>query len=236
MMHRPLNGGPPKNFDPVHRTTRSPSTYFRTDPSPKRPWQASTTGNTKLPYLANNASMQASVGIHGPVLLPTTMCTTMQPYVGWPSLFVAKAASFTASSTNRSRSPFSISWPLRFLMYKFLLTMLPPSMYLQKMDGLSFSGDPPEGNFLAKCLPIAASVVPEPTSPAAVTTVKVEFPRSGRECARKNPKSAGMSSASVPDGNKLRASSAESSNTARSRSRTAHNSLRKRLSGDEYAA
>mmetsp|Transcript_147277 Transcript_147277/g.473096 ORF Transcript_147277/g.473096 Transcript_147277/m.473096 type:complete len:273 (+) Transcript_147277:1191-2009(+) len=233
----PLKGGPPKNLEPVHNTTRPLSKFSRTSPSPSRPWHASTTGRTNLPYSATRRSRQSAEGMHCPVLLPTTMCTTTHPYFGLPSSPKIAKACRTASSTSRSRSCSDRRRPRSSRMERVALEKAPasglPSAKPKTRSPFPQFPGRPEGNRLAKCWPMAASIVPEPTSPAAVTTLKTSWPRPFLGRARRKASRAGSSSASVPEGKRLMMSSNDRPKTARRRSRMSHSSFLNRSSGEE---
>mmetsp|Transcript_58195 Transcript_58195/g.170166 ORF Transcript_58195/g.170166 Transcript_58195/m.170166 type:complete len:282 (-) Transcript_58195:643-1488(-) len=230
----PLKGGPPKNLEPVPSTILPLSRCLRTSLSPMRPWHASTTGRISLPYRATMRSRQATEGMHLPVLLPTTMCTRTQPYFGRPPS-VSATASSTTSSTLRSRSSGESRRPNSSRMKRFRPVMMPvlgpcPMQAVLKMQPPS--GLCPEGRRLAKSWPMDACRVPEPTSPAAVTMLKTWEPRPSEASALAIASSDGMSSASVPEGKRLMASSHESPKMDRSRSRTSQSSFLKRSSGE----
>mmetsp|Transcript_44218 Transcript_44218/g.96543 ORF Transcript_44218/g.96543 Transcript_44218/m.96543 type:complete len:208 (-) Transcript_44218:10-633(-) len=184
----PQKGGPPKNLEPVMRTTRPLSRLERMMPPERRPWHASTTGSTRLPYVFWILSRHSEDGMHWPVLLPSTICTTMQPYVGLPSSPTAAAASLTVSSTLRSRSEGGSSRPLESRRKRFSPVKCEssdPALSTSKTHAqLLTRRRRPDGSIFAKCWPMAAIVVPEPTSPAAVTTLKTASPRSLFAAAR----------------------------------------------------
>mmetsp|Transcript_51647 Transcript_51647/g.162010 ORF Transcript_51647/g.162010 Transcript_51647/m.162010 type:complete len:258 (+) Transcript_51647:1122-1895(+) len=236
MRQAPLKGGPPKNLEPVQSTIQPLSKCSRTSLSPMRPWQASTTGTTSLPWVSTRWSRHALDGIHLPVLLPTTMCTTMQPYLSNPSASLSAAAAATASSTFSSRSFGVRSRPEASRMKRFTPVKKRPPGTAPKPSAEKMqlpSGVLPEGKRLAKSWPVEACNVPEPTSPAATTTLQTSEPRPGLSTARVTASSEGMSSASVPEGNRLMLSSHDSPKTDRSRSRMSHSNFRNRSSGDE---
>mmetsp|Transcript_58512 Transcript_58512/g.183679 ORF Transcript_58512/g.183679 Transcript_58512/m.183679 type:complete len:258 (-) Transcript_58512:203-976(-) len=236
MRQAPLKGGPPKNLEPVQSTIQSLSKYSRMSLSPMRPWHASTTGTTSLPWASARRPRHALDGMHPPVLLPTTMCTTMHPYLGRPSSPLSAAAAATAASTFSSRSLGVRSRPEASRMKRLTpVKRLPPGTAPRPSAGKTQlpSGALPEGRRLAKSRPVEACRVPEPTSPAATTTLRTAEPRPELWTARVTASSEGMSSASVPEGNRLMLSSYDNPKTERSRSRTSRSNLWNRSSGDE---
>mmetsp|Transcript_58198 Transcript_58198/g.170178 ORF Transcript_58198/g.170178 Transcript_58198/m.170178 type:complete len:273 (-) Transcript_58198:223-1041(-) len=235
MRHTPLNGGPPKNLEPVQSTSLPLSKCSRMSFSPTRPWQASTTGTTNLPWVATIRSRQAREGMHLPVLLPTTMCTTMEPYLGTPFSPSSSAARATASSTHWSLACGLSNWPCSSRMKRFTPEKKPELGTSPRPSALKTwapSGSLPEGNLLAKSWPMEACNVPEPTSPAAVITLQTSEPRPVCDIARVMASSEGMSSASVPEGNRLMLSSHDSPKIERRRSRISQSSFRNKSSGE----